>query len=924
MNYSRRQLEALGEPLGDSVTRKENGRIVYGGGGGSSGTPSQTTQVFELPEWARGYAQDTLAKAQAATSQPYQTYGAERIAGFSPLQLQAQQAAGNMGVAGQLGQASTMAGTAGSTTFGTPQAQQYMSPYIEAAMAPQLREAQRTSAMQGMQQQAEATGRNAFGGTRDVLLRAERERNLNMRLDDIRARGYQTAFEQAGNLYNQDMNRQLQSAGLLGQLGQTQYGQQMGINQLQRQVGAEQQALRQQGLSQDYQDFLNQQNYPFRQLGFMSDMIRGLPLGQQSTQQMYQGQPGAIQSLGSLGLGAYGLSRLGGFKEGGAVKLAEGGVASIDERVLANPTKYSEEQIRRSVKNGVLDPETAKFALAKIAKAKSFTSGIEALASNLPTQEYAPGGIVAFDDGGEVQRYQSQGLVSQSTRWQDLLPYMSGAGVDVDRERAAVQEYYGLTGGRAAIPRVNVPQVSGDVRRDPVTGRPITYGEFLRRQKADTTLGDPTAGFGGMPDFTAAAVADAGGAPVAAPGADGADDSAGGVGAPAGGTFRGLGGSARPMGGMPAAGQGPMTALEILNRANQAAANVPTAGINAINLAEITPAEFRKRMSAAMPEGEAAYTNPLTKKFEELGLDTRMAAQEAFQERQGIADRMDKLRESQQARYDAKKKDLETDRDRTVGIAFLEAAQAMAQPGKSITTALVEAGAAGGKRFLADKERLDKKADDLSEAINRLDESRVGDARERAAAKADLRQSVLATQRDLISHYQQAYGVNKADATAAVQAMMARETGIAQLALTREKTVLDAQNDAARNAIGAVGASAQMYNAFRNPTLETYTAVGGGDAAAGARILHPGPQNPTLELARALGKGDIEKGLRLVSAAQQEKVSPHKLWVDYTKDWDSLKQGRAAPSYYEFLAMINQTQSTGGQTGAGAVVPRKD
>lgn len=903
MNYSRRQLEALGEPLGDSVTRKENGRIVYGGGGGSGGTPSQTQQIQELPEWARGYAQETLAKAQAATSQPYQTYGAERIAGFSPLQLQAQQAAGNMGVAGQLGQASTMAGTTGSTTFGTPQAQQYMSPYIEAAMAPQLREAQRTSAMQGMQQQAEATGRGAFGGTRDALLRAERERNLNMGLNDIRARGYQTAFEQAGNLYNQDMNRQLQAAGLLGQLGQTQYGQQMGINQLQRQVGAEQQALRQQGLSQDYQDFLNQQNYPFRQLGFMSDMIRGLPLGQQSAQQMYQGQPGAIQSLGSLGLGAYGLSRLGGFKEGGAVELAEGGVASIDERVLANPTKYSEEQIRRSVKNGVLDPETAKFALAKIAKAKSFTSGIEALASNLPTQEYAPGGIVAFDDGGEVKRYQSQGLVYQGRRWEDLMPYRAPAAGSLP----------GLVGNVFS---------RNDMRVDPVTNEPISFAEFLRRQEFDQQRGRLEPSSSQM-----AAVA-----PITVPAPAGGDagaptESAAAAGSgvtPGAGYFGGLGGSARPMGGMPAAGQGPMTALEILNRANQAAANVPTAGINAINLAEITPTEFRKRMSAAMPEGEAAYTNPLTKKFEELGLDTRMAAQEAFQERQGIADRMDKLRESQQARYDAKKKDLETDRDRTVGIAFLEAAQAMAQPGKSITTALVEAGAAGGKRFLADKERLDKKADDLSEAINRLDESRVGDARERAAAKADLRQSVLATQRDLISHYQQAYGVNKADATAAVQAMMARETGIAQLALTKEKTILDAQNDAARNAIGAVGASAQMYNAFRNPTLETYTAVGGGDPTAGAKFLNPTPPNQTLELARALGKGDIEKGLRLMSEAQREKVSPHKLWVDYTKDWDSLKQGRAAPSYPEFLAMMNITRSMDGQTGAGAVVPRKD
>ena len=74
-----------------------------------------------------------------------------------------------------------------------------------------------------------------------------------------------------------------QAAGQLGQLGQNQYQQQMGINTLQNQYGGQQQALQQQGLSQSYQDFLNQQNYPYKQLGFMSDLIRGLPLGQQST-----------------------------------------------------------------------------------------------------------------------------------------------------------------------------------------------------------------------------------------------------------------------------------------------------------------------------------------------------------------------------------------------------------------------------------------------------------------------------------------------------------------------------------------------------------------------------------------------------------------------------------------------------------------
>ncbi len=43
MNYSRRQLERMGEPLGDSVTRIEAGRLICGGGGGGSSSSNSTT-----------------------------------------------------------------------------------------------------------------------------------------------------------------------------------------------------------------------------------------------------------------------------------------------------------------------------------------------------------------------------------------------------------------------------------------------------------------------------------------------------------------------------------------------------------------------------------------------------------------------------------------------------------------------------------------------------------------------------------------------------------------------------------------------------------------------------------------------------------------------------------------------------------------
>ena len=119
----------------------------------------------------------------------------------------------------------------------------------------------------------------------------------DLALQGIVGQGYNTAFQNAQQLYNQNLQNQLagydltgRAASQLGQLGQTQYGQQMGINQLQAQYGGQQQALQQQGLTQAYQDFINQQNYPYKQLGFMSDLIRGLPLGQQSTAAVYQPQ----------------------------------------------------------------------------------------------------------------------------------------------------------------------------------------------------------------------------------------------------------------------------------------------------------------------------------------------------------------------------------------------------------------------------------------------------------------------------------------------------------------------------------------------------------------------------------------------------------------------------------------------------------
>lgn len=292
--------------------------------------------------------------------------------------------------------------------------QAYMSPYIENAMAPQLREAARASAIQGQQNQAAAVQQGAFGGSRSAIVEAERQRNLAQQQGDIYGRGMQTAFEQArqAQQFGADLGLRGygmagQMAGTLGQLGQTQFGQQQAAIQAQAAAGAQQQAQEQQGLSQAYQDFLSQRGYPQQQLSFMSDILRGVPLGQQ-TQVQYQAPPPLTSQLAQLGLGAYGVSQMM-KKEGGIIKMAEGGIAeaapqgsvpntmSIDKlrSVLGD---MSEEQLDQ-VAQGAADATT----LALVQEQKSLNARMRnanILAESIP-QTTIKEEIVAADNAAD-------------------------------------------------------------------------------------------------------------------------------------------------------------------------------------------------------------------------------------------------------------------------------------------------------------------------------------------------------------------------------------------------------------------------------------------------------------------------------------------------------------------------------------------
>jgi hypothetical protein len=227
---------------------------------------------------------------------------------------------------------------------------QYMSPYMDSVVARQQADAERQSRIAGQAQQANAARSGAFGGSGDYLMRGQAAGNLARQKGDIQAKGLQDAYTQALAQFNtaqgqnqaaQQLNAQQQQfgAGLglqglqtamtgaksLADIGQTQYGQNIGLLDVQNKLGTQQQQQIQNQLNTEYQDFLNYQNQPYKQMGFMSDMIRGLPMSQLSST-MYQQPPSMLQQVAGAGLVGKGLGM---FASGGSVNDRPAGLADL-------------------------------------------------------------------------------------------------------------------------------------------------------------------------------------------------------------------------------------------------------------------------------------------------------------------------------------------------------------------------------------------------------------------------------------------------------------------------------------------------------------------------------------------------------------------------------------------------------------------
>jgi hypothetical protein len=322
----------------------------------SGGTTQTSTNT--LAPYMEDAAKTQLGKVMALTDtnqNPYQQYTGNRIAEFTPMQQQAFQGIQNMGTSGVIGQGIDAAGQATGRALNTAytpyqtgqfgaQAGQYMDPYMQNVVDIQQREAQRQADIARTQSNANAVKSGAFGGSRQAIVDAEAARNLATQKGDIQARGLQDAFTRGQQQFNTEQalgeaSRQygaglglkgletaLSGAAQLGGLGATQFGQQKDIINAQQSAGALQQAQEQAKLSQGYEDFLAKQKYPYQQLEFASNIIRGTPYG--STTSVYNPGPSTASTLLGAGTSLAGAYMLGGGKLFGA----KGGMVSSEPK----------------------------------------------------------------------------------------------------------------------------------------------------------------------------------------------------------------------------------------------------------------------------------------------------------------------------------------------------------------------------------------------------------------------------------------------------------------------------------------------------------------------------------------------------------------------------------------------------------------
>ncbi len=342
------------------------------------------TPTYTVPEDYKSGLKDVLAEAkniyETQKGLGYQTYGGPRIAGFSPDEQAAMQ-----GIAGLVGMGQQYFNPAAALTLGQTQrfdpatAAQYMSPYQQAVVDVEKREAVRQSQVPMQQIRQQAAGAGGYGGSRQAILEAENIRNLQNRLGNIQTRGSQAAYETGLRSFEAQKERERAAASGLASLGQAAPRQALTELTALSGIGEAQRGMTQSGLDIAYQEAEAQKQFPYQALGQYQSTLYGYPY-QAYGQFEPTARPSTLQNLAGV-LGAAGKigSSFGFFNSGGRVAYQSGGgLSGMVQKLAAGMGVGSEDT---SPLAQVVEEKTTKQKLLE--SLQELTTGRKDLVSQL-------------------------------------------------------------------------------------------------------------------------------------------------------------------------------------------------------------------------------------------------------------------------------------------------------------------------------------------------------------------------------------------------------------------------------------------------------------------------------------------------------------------------------------------------------------
>ena len=264
----------------------DGGAVAFDAGGVAPTTMPTlpTAQESNLSSWAGPGIADYITKGTAIAQQPYQAYQGPLSAGYSPLQKQAFNTAGDIKVP------TADMGAYKPGTFDAAAATKYMNPYLQASLDPQLAEARRQSQITQMGNNAQATKAGAFGGSRGALMNTETQRNLGSNLANITGQGYNTAYNNAQNQFNTEVGQQQTAQNATNQYGLSALSNQLGMGTAQRGIESE-------GIAADKAQFEEERNAPMANILATQRLYQGLPVSTVNSSTATTG----MQNAGQIG-----------------------------------------------------------------------------------------------------------------------------------------------------------------------------------------------------------------------------------------------------------------------------------------------------------------------------------------------------------------------------------------------------------------------------------------------------------------------------------------------------------------------------------------------------------------------------------------------------------------------------------------------